>query len=71
MTATNADLVPQRTPLVAAISIWSSINSVAEDSDTTREDVPTGPLCTRSWTRALQLNVRLSALHLKLPNGLL
>jgi hypothetical protein len=52
---TIADRVPQRIPLVAMASMRSSIGSMIEDSNVTREDIPLGPSSTKSRTRATQL----------------
>jgi hypothetical protein len=54
-TATNADRVPRRTPLVVMESIRSLINSTIEDSDATKENVQLALSSTKSWTRVTEL----------------
>jgi hypothetical protein len=50
MVATNADRVPQRTPLVAAVLIQPSSSSTTVDRDTIREDGPSALSSTKSQT---------------------
>jgi hypothetical protein len=54
--ATNADQVPQQTPLSAVVSIWSSSTSAAENSDAAKEDDSLALSSTKSRTRAAKLH---------------
>jgi hypothetical protein len=51
----NANRVPQRTPLAATTSVWSSSSSAAEDSDTAKEDIPSALSSSKSRTWAAEL----------------